>query len=287
MTEQGLKEFIPLEKSWIIRMGVLDLIHGRDQIRLFLNSQQNLGDDLLGLKRAADDWGSDKTLDVGESGTLLRFLRFVSWQLDIKKEFKLNGTLKARSVTNDPNIVKLSQQELLKLDGGTSQWASAKALIGDKDRIPNPPHLLQITYEAIDHYNHQIIKDKDWIPKVDRTIHRQAKAFIKLLKTGETDFKPLQAEDYCFARALSLITKDEGLKRWPQLQNHESNRIKEMETELNNFEKNKEVKSKDHRVVQAIAMLAKYKNRDIKFNFPSSVSKTWPLFWDFLEKASK
>ena len=75
----------------------------------------------------------------------------------------------------------------------------------------------------------------------------------------------------------------EGLKSWPQLQNHESNRIEEMELELSNFESNKEVGSKDHRVVQAIAMLAKYKNREAQFRFPDSVNKTWPLFWNFLK----
>ena len=119
MTDKELLDYIPLEKSWIIRMGILDLIHRRDQIRLFLDYQQNLGDDLLALKRVAEIWNSDKTLDIGESGTLLRFLRFTSWQLNLNKEFNLRGTLKTRSVTNDPGIIKLSQQELLELDGGT------------------------------------------------------------------------------------------------------------------------------------------------------------------------
>lgn len=34
-------------------------------------------------------------------------------------------------------------------------------------------------------------------------------------------------EDYCFARAFNFITKDEGEQQWPQLHNHESDRLVE------------------------------------------------------------
>jgi len=283
MAIKDLQRHIPLEKSWIIRMGVLDLIHGRSQISIFLESTPNLSDDLLALKQAVKVWPTNQTVDVGESGTLIRFLQFTSWKLNLKKEFRAKGTLKNRTINNNPAIIELNQKELLRFDGGTSQWASAKALLGDKHRISKPPHLLGITYEAIDHWNTQISQNLDWQPKLDRTIYRQAKYFLQLFKNSKTNFKPIQAEDYCFARALNLITQEEGLDRWPQLQNHESNRIIEMEKELDNFINGREIQSKDHRVIQAIAILAKKQDKKVIFRHPQSVSKTWPLFWEFLE----
>jgi len=44
--------------------------------------------------------------------------------------------------------------------------------------------------------------------------------------------------------------------------------------------KQTEVISKDHRIVQAIAML---KGDKIKIKFPEVVNKNWPQFWRFLE----
>lgn len=284
MTKNELEEFLPLEKSWVIRMGLLDLIHGRDQIKTFLDGQDNLGDDLLALKGVVRNWHTHKPLNVGESGTLYRFLLFVSWSLDLNKEFIISGTLKDRRVTHDSSITDLSQKELLKLDGRTSQWASAKALLGDQERLEDPPHLLAITYEALEHWNGRILKNLDWKPKLDRTIESQSDAFLELLEAGETSFSPAQAEDYCFARAFGLITKEEGEKRWPALRNHESDRIDSMEKELKRAGDDKPVLSRDHRVTQAIAMWAKLNKKDVQFEHPESVNKTWPLFWRFLDQ---
>jgi hypothetical protein len=283
MTQSDLEQYIPLEKSWIIRMGILDLIHDRDQTIKFLSDQKELPDDLLALKSALESWPKRELISIGESGTLLRFLRFASWRLNIPKEFNLSGTLKTRVVTNDPNIIKLSQTELLKLDGGTSQWASAKALLGDTERLKSPPYSLSLTYEAITHWTDRIRLSKDWEAKLDRTLQRQTEAFLNLILKQELKFRPIQAEDYCFARAFNLLTKEKGEEDWPQLKNHESNRIREMETELKRLEENKEIVSKDHRVVQAIAMLAKHQKKEIMFTYPESVSKSWPRFWKFLE----
>jgi hypothetical protein len=283
MNQEELTKFMPLEKSWIIRMGILDLLHGKSQAIKFLNLQKNLPDDLLALRLALESWPKQEPIYTGESGTLLRFLRFASWQLNIPKEFILSGTLKTRVVTNNPDVIKLSQAELLRLDGETSQWASAKALLGDPERLNNPPYSLKLTYEAISHWTNRARLSRSWEPKLDRTIQRQVEAFISLMKEDKLKFKPIQAEDYCFARAFDLITKEDGEKLWPQLKNHESNRLKEMELELKNFKNSKEIRSKDHRVVQAIAMLAKHKNKEAKFKCPQSVNKTWPLFWQFLK----
>jgi len=44
----------------------------------------------------------------------------------------------------------------------------------------------------------------------------------------------------------------------------------------------KEILSKDHRVIQAIAMWAKVNQKEIKILYPEVVNKSWPQFWDFL-----
>jgi len=278
-------EFIPLDKSWIIRMGVLDMIHGYKDIQNFLNEQSNLGDDLLALKRITKNWSSNKPLDVGESGTLYRLLKFVSWKLNLNKKFITHGTLTKRKIADDSEIINYPIGKLLKLDNGTSQWATASILCGSKKRVKNPPYKLQLTYEAVAHWNRQRQKNKTWIARRDETILRQARVFTNLINRRRTSFKPMQPEDYCFARVFGYITKNEGEKRWPSLKNHESNRISEMEMVINQANTGKRIDSRDHRVIQAIAMWAKVKSIKIKIKYQNSVNKSWPQFWNFLKRS--
>src|SRR6185437_2212895 len=98
-----LKYFIPLDKSWMMRMGMLDLLHGKPRINEVLAAQKKLGDDLQALQRCALAWNVDQPLDVGESGTLYRFLQFASWKLHLDKHFILRGTLEKRPITCDPS----------------------------------------------------------------------------------------------------------------------------------------------------------------------------------------
>jgi len=274
--------YIPLDKSWIIRMGVLDLLNGYEDTIQFIKQQEQLSDDLKTLYRASIAWKSDGPIDVGESGTLFRFLRFASWKLGVDKEFILHGSLEKREICDDPKIVNYSLDELLKLDNGTSQWASASVLLGSKERILNPPYKLKLSYEAISHWNKQRKNGQRWEPRYDETILRQAIAFLELLKKGETSFIPQQPEDYCFARAFEFITKKNGEFRWLSLRGHESNRITEMERVLYDSGLGKEIDSTDHRVVQAIVMLQKVKGKDIKVKYPETARKSWPQFWKFL-----
>lgn len=274
--------YIPLDKSWIIRMGVLDLLNGYEDSIQFIKEQEQLGDDLKALYKASLAWKSDGPIDVGKSGTLYRFLRFASWKLGLDKEFILHGSLKQREICDNPEIVNYSLDELLKLDNGTSQWASASILFGSKERIPNPPYKLRLSYEAVSYWKEQRKKGQCWEPRYDETILRQAITFLELLKKGETSFIPQQPEDYCFARAFGLITKEGGESRWSSLRGHESNRITEMERVLYDTGLGKEIDSTDHRVVQAIAMLQKVKGKDIKVKHPEAVKKSWPQFWKFL-----
>ncbi len=274
-----LESLIPYDKSWLIRLGVLDLLNGYDDIDKFLEQQKTLSDDLLALRKALKQWRDNEDIDAGESGTLYRFLQFASWMLNRDDKFIKHGTLKDRKINNDYSIVDLSLAELLKLDNGTSQWASAAVLFGNEEDPPNSiPYKLKLTYEAVEHWEKSRSTGKTWVARKDHTIQKQAEAYINWKKTGKMLFEPEQAEDYCFARAFELMTPKEGEKRWPSLRQHESDRIAEMEKAL----ARQVVDSRDHRVVQAVAML---RGNSVKFSHSNVVTKSWPKFWQFIDTA--
>lgn len=275
-------KFIPLDKSWIIRMGVLDILNGYKDTIKFLKRTDNLNGDLISLLRASEEWDASEIIHVGESGTLYRFLRFASWKLNLDKEFVLEGTLQSRDICEDPAIINWQLSDLLKLDKNTSQWASAAILLGNTQRVENPPHKLQLTYEAVEHWKSRRLKGEVWLPRCDVTILIQATSFVHFIRTGDMQFKAMQPEDYCFARAFELIDEADGKRQWPSLAGHESNRFVDMKQNLRCFEEGTVIESKDHRVVQAIAMLAKARRKEVKFAYPDSVNKSWPQFWEFI-----
>jgi len=268
-------------------MGILDLINSKKDISRFLDSEQNLGGDLKALERVVNLWETDKPLDVGESGTIYRFVRFYAWKNKINRVIKISDTLinrvKRRAICNNPEIVNWSPENLVKLDNQTSQWATMAYLLGDRRKVENPPFKLEVTYDAVEHWEQQRKMGKSWEAREDPTIMNQALAFINYLKTGKINFSPEQAEDYCFARAFDVLTEEQGRKLYPSLEGHETPRFKEMEKSLNDAQYGRIISSEDHRVVQAIAM--KYFPEEFgKRNFakPDCVNKTWPRFWDFL-----
>lgn len=277
----NIEKYIPLDKSWMIRLGILDLLNNQDDMSSFLRKEEYLGDDLTALQRVLGSWDS-KVIHVGESGTLLRFSQFISWKFTLGKIFIKEKTLEARSICDDSMIVNLGQEELLKLDNGTSQWASAAVLCGDTERLKNPPYKLQCTYDAIAHWQKVKKENRQWEAKKDKTIRGQAKAFLEVLENKKFKFIPKQAEDYCFVRAFDVIDSSEGEKRWPSLRTHESDRILEMERALSEFRGDREITSADHRVIQAIVMRAIFEKKNIEIKHRNAVSKSWPLFWDFI-----
>lgn len=286
--EQELIEsqLTPLDKSWINRMGILDLANGREEITSFLDKQKNLGDDLLALQRAVKVWKTDEPVDVGESGTLYRFLRFLSWKQGLDKKFIKSGTLKDRKITDDPAIVDWPLEKLLELDNRSSQWASASVLAGNKERIANPPFKLAVSYEAVEHWNECRDNDEPWQPRFDETILNQALAYVQLLKKEKAYFVPEQSEDFCFAYTFGFMTAEEGDEMWPNLRGNESDRTKEMQEVLLNAKEGKAIDSKDHRAVQAIVMWGKVNNKEVNILHPEVVNKSWPQFWDFIHKFS-
>lgn len=272
-----IEELIPLDKSWMIRLGVLDLLHGYDDMERFLEAEESLNTDLQALLRASRQWRKGERIDVGESGTLYRFLQFAAWKRGENRLLIRSGTLKGRAVTRDPTIVHMPLTELLKLDNGTSQWASAAVLLGNNEAPPKPtPYKLQITYDAVEHWKRARAKGKRWEARRDLTIMRQAAAYLHWLQTGVMIFEPEQAEDYCLARAFGLMTPEQGEAKWPSLRQHESDRIASMEEALGQ----QTVYSTDHRVVQAVAM---FKGQSVHYAYPQAVNKSWPLFWDLIK----
>jgi len=285
--------YIALDKSWIIRMGILDLINSKKDISRFLDNEQNLGGDLKALKRIIALWNdTSKPLDVGESGTIYRFVKFYTWKNKINREIKISDTLinraKRGAICDNPEIVNFSPEELLKLDSQTSQWATMAFLLGDRRKVKNPPFKLQVTYDAVEHWEQQRKKGESWIPRVDPTLLNQALAFLRKISGKELIFNPEQAEDYCFARAFDVLTQEQGKQLYPSLEGHETPRFEEMEKSLNEAKSGKIVSSEDHRVVQAIAMRYFLKGFG-RSNFanPDCVNKTWPRFWDFLADVEK
>lgn len=294
--------YIPLDKSWHIRMGVLDLLTGMKDTIMFLEQfmkKRELSYDLESLYQSSVVWShGSRCVYVGESGTLYRFLRFADWYLGGKKEFGVSGTLKERrkEMCQDPDIVNWNLEELLKLDHRTSQWASAAVICSEVfddyniERIETDRDKLNLTYEAVDHWKEKMAKGERWEIRYDDTLATQAVAYLELLKTGEMEFMPEHAEDYCFARAFGIIHADDAehyRARWSSLEGHESKRIDEMEKALSQYSSGEIVDSRDHRVVQAVAMLAKYDGKKARFEYRKCVGKSWPEFWKFLEDSRK
>ena len=187
------------------------------------------------------------------------------------------GRLRNRDICDNKEIINWSLKDLLKLDNGTSQWASVAVLMGNKEVIENIPYKLNITYGALEHWTWQRRRGECWNVKYDETIEKQAMSYVGFIETGRMVFVPCHSEDYCFARAFDLMTKEEGEKRWPSLKGHETNRIEEMENTL----KEDIVTSKDHRVIQALVM--KHRN-NIEVVHKDAVKKSWPRFWDFIKE---
>lgn len=286
IVEPAVERYIPWDKSWLLRMGVLDLRHGQTDTVNFLDQQEVLNDDLRALRSASEAWHDDEPVPVGESGTLYRFLQFMSWEDGLNKEFVKSGTLAERPITQDPSIIGLSQDELLRLDNRTSQWASAAVLCGDPERLEAVPDKLQVTYDAVEAWERQQTQGIPWLPRRDATIARQADAFTKLFRGEPPTFQPQQAEDYCFAVEFGYLRPAEGERRWPNLRGHESDRITEMAAAMDQAGNGEAVQSRDHRVVQAIAMWGRLMDREVELAHPDAVSKSWPEFWDFLETAT-
>lgn len=267
-------KFLPLSKSWAVRMIFLDMLYGVKtgyRVIKHLQKERNiLADDIRAALNCAQNYISGKnTYNVGDSGTVCRFLIYF---LDGRKyKIKKGKQLTKRKISAPKNIKSFSLAKLLKL--GTSQFASAALLAGVKP-MKNLPLKCRLSILARKIY----FKNKgEWIPKFDEVIIRQLSHFLY-----DKKFKPLIAEDYCYARAFGFIAEREGKKKWPELSNHECNRLKVMEEACQDFDKKIDI-HKDHRVAMAVVLRQLSLGLPIRINNKKCVSKSWPQFWQWLD----
>lgn len=291
-----LVEHLPVfDNSWVIRIGLLDVMAGSTRtIDLLEETAKStpVGEDLEALARVSRQWLSGEDLDVGESGTIYRFFKFASWIETAEnpdapvRKFKKSGSLKTREITDDPSIINLPIEELLLLDGETTQWASVAILLRgaapDARRLSTEPKY-QLSLDAKSHWLQSRILGTECEFYSDSTINNQAIAFLNAIKFARFEYTPLQAEDYCIARAYGLMTAAQGDELWPKLRKHESDRIESMELAIEQATTGKIITVNDHRVVQAIAM--RFGLPRARFKYPDCVAKSWPRFWEFRQSA--
>lgn len=288
-TLASVERYVPADKSFANRVITLSLIRSiPNPLSPVEKLERPLASDMFSLLRAGQEWiDGKKTIHVGESGTLYRFLRFASWKYGWDKEFVLEGSLKDRPVCGDRRLIHLPPSKLLELDSGTSQWASAAVLFGNKERVTNPPAKLQLTYEALDYFETQLRSGGEMVLRKDQTILAQMNAFLHFLKTRKLEFEGKHSEDYCFLRAFGGISREKAESVWPSLAGHESNRFEAMERAYWQLGTGRAIDSDDHRVIQAIAMLGHAYDIPMRFYRPASVCKSMPWFWEFIGSASK
>ena len=292
------KGYIPFDKSWIIRMVVLDLLaqyNGReyvDGLKWLGTHYHELNNDSQVAHDAGIEWNDGDTVHVGESGALYRNLWFASEKLyengtlNAKKELVRSGTLVARELGDTPDRLQMSFEELLALD--TTQWVTAYLLFNYSfsgnmtERVCRTDPKIELTFDAIEHWNRARNSGNMWKPRYDEVILRQCLSYLQWLKDGTMHYDVRIREEYPYGRAFEKIAAAEAGK-WPGLRKHESDRLVEMEQQL----ATDRVTSKDHRVVQAVAML----KRDgilkglVDIEYKSVVNKSWQQFWEFIEDA--
>jgi hypothetical protein len=100
-----------------------------------------------------------------------------------------------------------------------------------------------------------------------------------------------QQEDFPFAYTmLGNWALHEARSQWPSLAEHESNRFTEVKRAKNEWFATNTISSRDHRVIQAVAMCAllkggKPKKIRVGIRHPEAVAKSWPMFYQFLDWA--
>ncbi len=153
---EALRRFVPLDKCWTLRLGVLDMLNGKsDQIAheiaswANLRGQKSISKDIRALLACARNW-TDQSMpvQVADCRTLYCYLKYASWKADDQRMFMLSDPLLFRSPNADPKVLTWKQQKLLTLEGGSSQWASAAILSGSEARLLRPPPPLKLTYHA-------------------------------------------------------------------------------------------------------------------------------------------
>ena len=281
------QKLIPLFKSWMIRMGCLDMVHGYDDIVKFVETTDlPLNYDIEATAKAAKQWlAGEQSIDVGESGTLARFAKYANWKFGLGKDFIYHGTLKTRKIFDyDELSTNDTIDYLLTLDGGTTQVASAAITYGHTGTTSNLAALmyLQVSVEARPHYHERRAAGKTWDIRFDPTLGAQCEDFLSRIRTGEGTLDPdtIDCDLYLYMRALEIMSREEGENKWPHMTNHESSRFVEMDKQLNNYYAGREITTKDHRVVSSIEELFELQKRGL-IQIPKGKLPQKPVFTNY------
>jgi hypothetical protein len=277
------REFLPLSKSWAIRMIFLDMLYGKKTGHKVINyfrkqSKNDLSNDINAAMRCAENYLSGKNVyNVGNAGTVCRFIIYVMFGK--KRKLRMGEQLRERFKKRKEleNLPKdLTGLPLTKLMGlRTSQYASAAILMGMQPILGLHPKC-DLTIEARQAY---FANDGKWIPRYDEVIIGQLRHFLY----GEKIKDPI-AEDYCHLRAFNLMDHAEGKKRWPELAEHESNRLAVMEKICKKGFDGLVNTHNDHGVFMAVVLRQISLGLKVRVTHKRCVRKSYPVFLNWIKQ---
>lgn len=291
---------LPPDKSVTLRLLLLGLRDKTPAVIEAINTRyawKDLPDDVQRMHLACCHWHDAHSVCVGESGTALRFLWWHANDTGVHKGLERAGTLVGRHVTLRPEMLRWPIEWLLDpvhVPEQTSQLASA-AILHHPDRYPQIKgvrHHLDTTYQVLEDWNGGC-REAAQVPNIgiDPTIKHQAETFLAMLRGEPSTFEPKQVEDFPFSFLLrGTPTIAEAAVRWPNLANHESNRLRAVTEACEEWHASRTISSYDHRIIQAMSMCAMirgYAPRRLRecVQHPEAVAKSWPQFWKFLNFA--
>ena len=275
---------LPLDKSWIKCLTLLEIRGGFDgKIRRFLNNfpEDEMSDDVKACRDLLNAWNNKNYyLPVRNFRSLAVGLEAIMrTKKEIKYEMLMGSQLKKRKLH----------------DENSSQGISAMILCGKLEnvikefRIVNPyklNHHNRVAFEALVSYE----TEKDFktydisksIYKEDKTLMKQFDFFINKLQGNDIELKIDSAEDVPLAVAFGLMDLKTAEEKYPQLRNHETDRIEEMK---NNFDSGVCI-SIDHRIVMARSMIDVINGKlpDRLIAYPKSTNKSFPKFWNYIKE---
>ena len=286
--------YIPLDKSYIIRMVVLDMTHNKAADSIAFIKKHGLdvcGEDIYSAYETACAWNTGGPIPVGKAGTLLRLSRFASWYHKTPKVFIMDPELENRHPCNDPSIVDWPIERLKNVPGDpTGQWVSAALLIRGPEPVRNPDPKQRLTNESREHWYSRRVKGSKglmWEPRYDPTILRQAVAFLELLYTGQTEWTGTHSEDFGPAKAFErisgkqYITVEQETVWKPKLEKQESDRPLVIRQVLDAVDSHQPIVSNDHRMVYSAIMygMLNYPGitlEELQIANPRAMNKSWP-----------
>lgn len=232
---QELKRLVPqINKSSGIRWVVKDALSPENTVvNTFLHTPENypFGEDMEAAFRVSRQLKTGEPLEPGDSRTLLIMSRMLLYTKRIDRKIILTPMQERRNVEDDPAIADLPLMEMLKLSGGTTQWASAAILLQERH-----PDEIQKILQALPEEQRTMIRltidiKRRWLcyralgrpfviteQEKEQTLLRQASHYVTRLVTGANlPFKPLHSEDAIYAVMSGNMTLEEAAELFPML----------------------------------------------------------------------